>query len=56
MVYMTHDTDNRGTRHHGGGILLLLAQKLLNHIDLDFLLTDDLILDGDILRLLKTDI
>ena len=56
MVNVSHDADNRRSGNHILLVLLILLQKLLDHIDLDFLLTDDVVFNGDALRFLIGDL
>ena len=43
MVNVSHDADNGRSGNHILLVLLILLQKLLDHIDLDFLLADDVV-------------
>ena len=52
MVNMTHDTDNRRTGNKALFLVFIFLQKLLNDIDLFFLLAEDIIVSGNVLRLL----
>ena len=53
VIHMTHDADHRGTLRQKALVLLVLLQKLRDDIHRDFLLAHDLVIDGDILRLLE---
>ena len=52
VVNVSHDADNRRSGNHILFVLLILLQELLDHINLDFLLTDDVVFNGNALRLL----
>ena len=55
MVNVTHDTDNRRSFHQILLVLLVLLQELLDHIDLDFLLTEDVIFHRNVFSVLVGD-
>ena len=55
MVNMTHDTDNRRSLHQILLVLLVLLQELLDHIDLDFLLAEDVIFHRNVFCVLIGD-
>ena len=52
VVNMTHDADNRRTGNKALFLVFIFLQKLLNDIDLFFLLAEDIIVSGNVLRLL----
>ncbi len=56
MVYMPHNTDNGRSADHRALVFFVLPEQFLDHVYLDFLLADDLILDRDILRVLVADL
>ena len=55
MVNMTHDTDNGRSFHQILLVLLVLLQELLDHIDLDFLLAEDVIFHRNVFSVLVGD-
>ncbi len=52
VVYMAHDADDGRPLLHGSLILLVLLQKLLDDVYLHLTLAEDIVLHGDILRVL----
>ena len=51
MIYVSHNTDNGWSAHHGIFILIIFLQQLLNDIYLYFFLTDNIIFNRDIFRI-----
>ena len=56
MVNVTHNADNRRSSLQILFLLLILLQKLLDHIYLDLLLTDNIIINGNVLSFLVGDL
>ena len=55
MVYVAHYAHNRRSGTHVLSALIILFQQFGNHINLYFLLTQDVELHGDLLSLIVVD-
>ena len=53
MIDMTHNTDNRRSLYHVLFVFIVLFQQFFDHIDLYFLLTDDVVIDRNVFSRLK---
>ncbi len=56
MIDMSHDTDDRRSLRHVLDVFLILFEQFGDHIDLYFLLADDLIFNRDLLCLFVADL
>ena len=56
VIDMTHNTDYRRSGNHVGLVLFLLFQEFSDHIHLLFRFCDNVILESDLLSLLKVDL